>query len=220
MLRKISILVLIFIFTLPLNVSALGVYDLSDNNEVEIVDNTVLDQVKDINKESYKYLIDNDSLLLRTSGILEEEYIAREDFLAMFFRLATGYRFGEVSESPYYIDVKLMDWHAGYVEWARYNGVARGYGNEVWGIGDSLTFEQMYKMVHGYIMYHQLDAYNILNDNLDLSSSSPWAKESILWCYTNDLIPENISNFKDPVQWETAIDFLVSSHKMFLFNKN
>lgn len=218
--RKISILLLILALLIPTNVSALGAYDLENNNEIEVINNTVLDQVKDMNKENYKYLIDNNALLLRTNGAQEEEYITREDFLTMFFRLVTGYRFGEVSESPYYIDVKLMDWYAGYVEWARYNGVARGYGNDIWGIGDFLTYEQMYKMLHGYMIHNQLITNDISDNNLDLNTYSPWAKESILWCQSNGLINGNINNFKDPVSWEIAIDFLTSAHKIFLFSEN
>ena len=216
MLRKISILVLIFIFTLPLNVSALGIYDLSDNNEVETVDVSMLDQIKEENYQEYKYLIEKDFLLLRNNGIQQEENITREDFVAMFFRLTTGYRFGEVSESPYYIDVHLTDWHAGYVEWARYNGVARGYGNEIWGIGDFLTYEQMYKMIHGYVNCNKLNSNTMLNNNLDLRNVSTWAKESILWAHANSLINKDISNFKEFVTWEDAIKVLVISHKTIL----
>ena len=216
MLRKISILVLIFIFTLPLNVSALGVYDLSDNNEVEIVDVSILEQIKEENYKDYKYLIEKDALLLRNNGIQQEENITREDFVAMLFRLTTGYRFGEVSESPYYVDVHLTDWHAGYVEWARYNGVARGYGNEIWGIGDFLTYEQMCKMVHGYVNHNQLNSNTMLNNDLDLNNASTWAKESILWSHANGLINENMPTFKEFVTWENAIKFLAVSHKTIL----
>ena len=138
----------------PYTIYGFGVYDLEQNNEVEIVDYSVLSFLEEANVENYQYLIDNNALLLRKSGVVENEFITREDFLTMFFRLMTDYRYHEVSESPYYIDVNVRDWYAGYVEWARYNGVARGYGNDVWGIGDYLTVEQMCKMVHGYVEFN------------------------------------------------------------------
>ncbi len=205
----------------PYIIYGLGVYDLEQNNEVEIVNYSVLDCLEEANVENYRYLIDNDALLLRKSGVVENECITREDFLTMFFRLMTDYRYHEVSESPYYIDVQVRDWYAGYVEWARYNGVARGYGNEVWGIGDYLTVEQMCKMVHGYVEFNDLKlslSNSDFSSCLDLNDASDWAKDSIKWCLRNHLILLDVGylNPLSEVSWEDAISFIVSFDRVLI----
>lgn len=185
------------------SVFGLGVYDLALNNEVENVSLDILNDLpKGANKSSFEYLIENNALLVRKDGIDIDSKVSREDFVTMFFRLMTGYKFCEVSESPYYYDVSPVHWYAGYVEWARYNGVARGFGNDLWGIGHNLTKEQMCKMLYGYYSFNNaFEEKGILEDYKDIDNVSEWAKESVVWCLNNDLIvvKDGYLNPKDEV---------------------
>ena len=202
------------------SIFGLGVYDLSLNNEVENVSLDILNDLpKGANKSSFEYLIENNALLVRKDGIDIDGKVSREDFVAMLFRLMTGYKFGEVSESPYYNDVSPVHWYAGYVEWARYNGVARGYGNEYWGIGHNLTKEQMCKMLYGYYSFNnKVEEKGLLEDYKDSNIVSEWAKESVIWCLNNDLISVK-DGYLNPKDEMTLNDVVLVLEKFDLLRK-
>lgn len=214
--KILRVTLLAFIFCLiPMTIYGFGVYDLKVNNEVEVISSDVLDDLSEsANKEAFSYLIEKKALLLREEGVMEISSITREDYVTMFCRLMTGYRFHEVSESPYYIDVNVRDWYAGYVEWARYNGVAKGFGNDVWGIGYDLTVEQMCQMAYTYTHFNEFEIKDTEFVSVvckDYDNVSHWAKDGVMWCLKNGLISVDSSGCLNPlssVSWNTAVSFL------------
>lgn len=187
-----------------------------NSNEMENVTMETLKDMKNLeNIESYKYLIEKDSLFLQNEELDGSNIISREQFLIMFFRLMTNKKIALISESPYYCDVEPSDWFAGYIEWGRYNCVAYGIDEYNWGVGLDLNREQMYQMVYNFVSSRKLNQEQNFyeTDIIDIDIVSNWAKKAVLWVNSADLIiedEENICNSIKKVTYNEAVYFLKS----------
>lgn len=85
-----------------------------------------------------------------------------------------------------YEDVDINGWYAPYVAWAKEAGVATGYNNEVFGVSDSITREQLFTMMYRYAQYKGIDTNvdypQFMDRYTDVDEISDWAYEALVWC--------------------------------------
>lgn len=95
-----------------------------------------------------------------------------------------------VSAANPFKDVKANQWYTDAVLWANENGIARGYGNGVFGPMDTLTREQFAAMLQRYAKYKGLDTAKSadLAGYTDAESISAWAVDAMQWANAEGLI--------------------------------
>lgn len=96
----------------------------------------------------------------------------------------------EVSAEHAFTDCEYDGYYEKYVNWAAESGIFGGYGNNLFGPGDSITREQM-----AAILYRFADFLNVLPDNMDTElnypdadSISSYAKNAALYCQITGII--------------------------------
>ncbi len=93
-------------------------------------------------------------------------------------------------EGVAFTDVPLDTWYTDAVAWANGNGIVTGYGNGLFGGGDSITREQLVVMLYRYakLMKHDTAAAGDLSAFTDAGNASDWAVEALRWAYAEGLI--------------------------------
>ncbi len=127
------------------------------------------------------------------SGVSEntfapDNYMTRAMFVTVLGRLA-GVS-ADMNRASEFADVAAKQWYTPYVSWAAANGIVEGYGNGMFGPDDLVTREQMcaiitrYLTALGYEITAKIDEINFAdNDKI-----SDWAKASVTYCQTRELI--------------------------------
>ena len=87
-------------------------------------------------------------------------------------------------------DVKADQWYTEAVLWANETGVAKGYGNGIFGPTDTLTREQFAAMLQRYAKLKGLDTGKTadLSAYADADSISAWALDAMRWANAEGLI--------------------------------
>jgi len=107
-------------------------------------------------------------------------------------------------------DVAAGMWYSDAVIWAAENGIVNGYGNDMYGPGDSITREQLTTIIYNYVIYigeGPEGAWMILLGFEDLADISDWALESVVYCSMKGIITGKTGNRFDPKGNATRAEF-------------
>lgn len=101
-----------------------------------------------------------------------------------------------------YTDVEKKDWYYNAIVWAYTNNVVKGYSEEIFGVGDKLTREQLVQMLYNYASYRgYLSNYDsnsvkgLSGGFVDSSSISPWAKPAMDWAVSQGVMSYRKDNY-------------------------
>ncbi len=112
----------------------------------------------------------------------------RDEFVTMLYRF-DGER--EIAYDPdAFSDVGEGEFYTEAIMWAKESGVVEGYADGRFGVGDSITREDMVKMLLGYAKHinFELPAEGDLSKFPDADSVSEYAVESMKWAIGNEFI--------------------------------
>lgn len=89
-----------------------------------------------------------------------------------------------------FADVKADMWYTDAIVWANANGIVAGYDNSTFGLGDSITREQLAAILYRYA---QLKGYDVtekadLTGYADSASISGYAVEAMQWANANGIV--------------------------------
>ena len=87
-------------------------------------------------------------------------------------------------------DVAGGTWYTDAVVWASENSIVEGYGGGLFGTNDSVTREQMAKILYGYASYKGYDVTSTadLSTYADANEISAWAEAAMKWANAEGLI--------------------------------
>lgn len=112
-----------------------------------------------------------------------DEALSRELFSMVLFRMSGS---DVVETNIEFDDVMQGRWYRNGALWAAKNGILNGYGNNVFGAGDSITREQFISALWRYAGSPMPNG-SALNYT-DADSISDWAKTAAAWGNENNLI--------------------------------
>ena len=124
--------------------------------------------------------------------------MTRDHIVTMLYRMDGK---PSVSYSPIYPDVPAGDFYTDAVMWGHQTGVATGYDNGYFGIGDEITREQTVTMLYRYAQYKKLDTSErtSLDEYQDGKDVSGFAKDAMEWAIGTGIIKgENNQNIINP----------------------
>lgn len=88
-------------------------------------------------------------------------------------------------------DVKDGMWYSAPISWAYRKGIASGYGNGKFGVGDNISREQMAQMLYAYAKMKGYDVSytdGAINQYGDSSKVSSWAKPAMNWAISKGIM--------------------------------
>ena len=146
--------------------------------------------------ESVSYVADNKLMLgtseNRFSPLLK---VSRAQMAQILWNLAGN---PSVDGETDFVDVQKGKWYNNPIDWVSTVGVMTGYGKNTFGPDDSITREQLAKVLHTYTMYLDIPLAGILDKYVDKGSISSWALESMSWAVTEGLISGTSSKTLSP----------------------
>ncbi len=97
-------------------------------------------------------------------------------------------------------DVKANAWYAPAVEWARQTGIVAGLSEDTFGVGKSITREQIARLLRGYAEYKGKDvsASADLSAFTDDDRISPWALDGFKYAVAGGIFKGNAKNELNP----------------------
>ena len=220
------LLVLILCVSFSTSVFGLEVKIIADPNniilDVEAIDpNNKIRNFIDIDESHWAYK-EFESMV--NSGVISgvstirlgpDENLTREQFVTILCRNMTGGNW-EVSESPYYVDVPVFGWFSGAVEWSRNYNVAKGVGENLFGVGQSLTKEQMIQMIYNYSINNDiaLKSVSVIDDPVkDMELVSDWAFSGVTWGNLLGLLVKDSDGNYNPKETATRADMVVTLYR-------
>ncbi len=124
------------------------------------------------------------------SGISDKSFdpngtVTREMFICVLARIAEA-DLSKYEGKASFDDVEIGSWYASSVEWGYANGVTNGVSSIAFGVGQSITREQMATMLANFSgageCEYDLSAYT------DLPSVSSWALNAMKWAAQKSII--------------------------------
>ncbi|WP_162613988.1 S-layer homology domain-containing protein [Flavonifractor sp. An10] len=108
-----------------------------------------------------------------------------------------------------FTDVKNGEWYTDAIVWANENGIALGYGNNLFGTNDPVTREQLAAFFYRYAKYKGYDTAvtGSLDRFTDKGDISAWAKDAVAWAVGYGLIGGKDNNMLDPQGEATRAEF-------------
>ena len=105
-----------------------------------------------------------------------------------------------VSGSTSFSDVKSGQWYTNAVLWASRNNIVAGYGGGKFGVGDSITREQLAVILYRYSKYkdYSVTATAALGAYTDQTAVSEWAAPAVKWAVAQGLIKGVTDSTLDP----------------------
>lgn len=139
--------------------------------------------------ESVKYVYENNIM----SGVGDgkrfnpDGTMTRAMFATVIYRMAGN---PQVNYEPIFTDVPAGKWYSDAIVWAYRRGIVNGYPDGRFGHGDSITREQMAKMLKGYADVQQYNTYQRgkLTSFTDAKKVSGWAEEYMKWAVGSGMI--------------------------------
>ena len=139
--------------------------------------------------ESVKYVYENNIMNGVGDGtrFQPDGTMTRAMFATVLYRLAGN---PKVSYEPIFSDVPEGKWYSDAIVWAYRRGIVNGYPDGRFGHGDSITREQMAKMLKGYadIQKYSTSERGSLKSFADVGKVSGWAKEYMQWAVGSGMI--------------------------------
>lgn len=120
-----------------------------------------------------------------------DEELSRELLSMILYRMNGS---ETVETNIEFSDVAQGRWYRSGALWAAENGIMDGYGNNVFGSGDSITREQFITVLWRYGGSNMPKNTTLEYDDAD--TISPWAKTAVAWAVENGIIyDDNTNNF-------------------------
>ena len=89
-------------------------------------------------------------------------------------------------------DVKSGSWYAGFVAWAKENGIVHGIGDDIFAPGMNITREQIVVMLYRYAKFTGMDVSEgedtIIKEYEDFGNISDYALTEMQWAVNNGII--------------------------------
>lgn len=151
--------------------------------------------------------------------------ITREEFVQILYSIAGK---PVIKQTNRFSDVEFGKWYYNAVIWAYNSGVATGYGNGKFGIGDNITREAVAVMLYKYA---NQNGYDMTTDDgkidfySDAKEVSGWAKQQMNWAITGGIISGkgsggNLAEYKlDPRGTATRAECAAMIVKLLIKNK-
>jgi hypothetical protein len=116
-----------------------------------------------------------------------ENTMTRGMLATVLYRLAGS---PAVDSDSVFTDVQAGQWYTDAVRWAEKNAIVSGYGNGRFGVNDSLTREQLARMLMNYARYQGIDTVKTveLTGFDDAAQLSSWAVDAMHWAVAKGLI--------------------------------
>lgn len=95
-----------------------------------------------------------------------------------------------VSGTVSFKDVVVGEWYYNAIVWASANGIVTGYSDDVFGVGDNVTREQIATMFYRYAKFAKLDTGKTTNlaGFTDAGSVSGFALDAVKWAVASGII--------------------------------
>jgi hypothetical protein len=105
-----------------------------------------------------------------------------------------------VSGASGFTDVKSGQWYTNAVIWASENSIVAGYGGGLFGVGDSVTREQMATILYRYAKYrgYGVSVSAELAGYTDAADISGWASRAMKWANAEGLVTGLTATALDP----------------------
>jgi len=142
--------------------------------------------------------------IMRRTGVTKfspDEALSRELFSMVLFRMS--------GSDPVETDIEFDDviqgrWYRNGALWAAENGILNGYGNNIFGSGDSITREQFISALWRYAG-SPVPNNSVIN-YIDADSISQWAKTAVAWANENNLIHNKVDGTFSPKETVTRAE--------------
>ena len=194
-----------------------GGSDDSDDSDDKIA---AIEKFKDISRNSWyyydvKYVVEKELF----KGIGENEFgpdynMTRAMLVTVLHRLA-GLPDAEEMRSTFK-DVEKSSWYEQSVIWANKNNIVLGYNEDIFGVNDSVTREQLAVILYRYALSKGditgSDALSDLNF-ADADKVSPWAKDALKWMVHNNILKGKNNNILDPLGFATRAEIAAILHR-------
>lgn len=113
-------------------------------------------------------------------------------------------RYADVDINAIFSDVPNGAWYSSYIAWAYESGVTSGVGNGLFGLGQSVSREQMAKFMVNYCQLKQITLpTNAVSDFKDESSIHAWAKEAADLCHQAGIFNGDANGYFSPLSSAT-----------------
>ena len=119
--------------------------------------------------------------------------ITRQDFVVVLSRIA-GANLSQYSGKTSFTDVPANAYYAKAIHWATDNGIISGYNSTTFGVGDSLTREQLVTILSRYAQKKGVNvtpttaAQDKMNTYSDANKINPYMKNAVAWALQNKVI--------------------------------
>ncbi len=146
--------------------------------------------------EAVKYASDRGIM----TGLTEDEFqpkesLTRAQFASVLYRLAGS---PSVNYEAVFADVPSGTWYSDAVIWAYSKGIVSGFGNNLFGVKENITREQIARMLMEYarVMGYDISARAGLESFADQSSVSGWATEYVRWMVGSGMMSGTVKDGK------------------------
>ena len=114
-----------------------------------------------------------------------------------------------------FTDVKNGEWYTDAIVWANENGIAVGYGNNLFGTNDPVTREQLAAFFYRYAEYKGYDTEitGSLDRFADKDDISEWAQEAMAWAVGYGIFEGRDNGMLDPQGNATRAEFAAMLHR-------
>lgn len=183
-----------------------------EEDDIDIDD--ILSRFLDVNKDdwfydSIRYVVEKGLLIgLSETKFGPDKDMTRAMVVTVLHRLAGS----PTSSGESFKDVEKGSWYEEAVVWASQNGIVKGYGNDLFGVSDSVTREQLGVMFLRYALKMNMDIKlsNLPEINfVDKENVSTWALEAIKWMVRDGIIKGKEGNRLDPLGKATRAEISI-----------
>lgn len=146
-------------------------------------------------------------------GISEDEFgpnynMTRAMLVTVLYRLEGA---TENNSTSSFKDVEKSSWYEQPVIWAIKNNLVLGYNQDIFGVNDSITREQLAAILYRYATFkgYDINKTTNLDDFTDNDKISPWALDAIQWMVGNNILKGKGNNIIDPLGSATRAEIAV-----------
>ena len=122
------------------------------------------------------------------SGMSETKFspnteLTREQFIQILFAMEKKDK-SDYGGPTGFNDITSGKWYSPAIKWAKQEGITEGVGNGNFGLGASITREQMAKFMMSFAQYrgYNTDIRGDISTYKDAKKVASWAEESMQWC--------------------------------------
>ncbi|MBQ6638568.1 MAG: S-layer homology domain-containing protein [Lachnospiraceae bacterium] len=138
-------------------------------------------------RNAVQYVYDNGIMAGKGASFKPNDNITREEFTQVLYSIEGK---PAITTENTYTDVK-NSWYTNSVLWAKENGIASGKPDGTFGVGKSITRQDMTTMLYSYAKLKGFDVTkddNAINGYKDTESVQKYAKEAMNWAVTHGII--------------------------------